>query len=363
MCDSGLLSSSAWQSTDPDSLRWAKEGQPILGGVVPIGSSVRAEIVAALMEPTRFRIWRSTSLLARLFAPIRRPRPALTLDVRGWEHGVVYSESFDTGAATDPKPRRYQFDPDTDRPRSPELVVVPHTNIERSGGVRAIWSTEVTVGHVPASAGTKLQLGSDRSTRVQYELTAAVDPELRARVLVPWGGEYRDVAQYVADSLSTEAAEIYAGEPDDYRGAARDFYRALTPDENAPAEFGLEEEGLFMEEGERRELAVTVRAERPGLGLFAIELTDGEGRSSTSDPWLYSVSDDCGSMVVYDAVVRSGEDEPGTDPEAGRGPVDPEGASGLSLSIPTDGIIVEVELGTIEANREYAVEKDINAEV
>jgi len=285
-------------------LRWAKKGRPI--HAVPIGTPVRAEIVDAMSEPTGFRVWRSAGVLAWLFTRFRRPKP-LFLRVGGSDRGLIYSEEMDTGSALTWKADRFEFDPNAIAPRSPPLNVVPRMLVERRGGGSAVASAELAAGSdlMPAKAGTSFRLGATRSTRWLYDLTAVVDPEFEARVLVPWAGGDDELRDYFVDLLDAEAAEASSRPPGSFREEATTFLRNLASDDEAvAARFEPRPTHFSMAEGERKPLVVAVHAERPGSGVFAIQLVDRDGITSTSEPWLYVVSDGCEEITLYDVVVR-----------------------------------------------------------
>lgn len=343
-CESRALSNWTWQRVDADSLRWAKERKPILGAV-PVGTTVRAEIVAPPIQPVGFRVWRTRALLSALFTRFRKARP-LVLQVGGWDNDVVHSEDFNTGSLVGWKQERYEFDPNVERPRSGELVVVPHTKIERSRGAVVVSSSEIALSSdfVPAKAGTKLDLRADRSTHWTYDVTAARDPDLEAQVLVPWSDE-ADLTEHIVQLLSADAAETYAADPEQFRGGAYAFVRALVPMEGAPAgHFELEQTMFSLAEGERQLLTVSIHAERAGTGLFAIRVVDADGVASTTDPWLYVVSEERDSVDLYDAVVKDYAEEEEEDVGLVGTPVSPTDLSGRSLPIPYEAIDVEVVL-------------------
>jgi hypothetical protein len=292
---------------------------------------MRAEITNAPYRPAAFRLWRRRRLLAVEFAPWGRNKPLNHLLVEDSVGDRFRSEEFQVAAHENPAVVRYTFDVGSLPPRSPELAVVQQAKIDRmTREAKTVIEPEFGGGVIPGKVGVTLPLGKEKEIRETYKVAANVDPELEARILLPFAeNDDLDLMPLLVAGVAADLDDLLSEDWEVINREVRRYVETLlSGQEHAAAEIAIEGGTLFrLEEGERRHLDVVLRARASGVGLFGLALIDRDtGMVSVADPVVYAVSLEAGTVTLYDAVVDDTDEEPGPreeddlSPHMGAGP-------------------------------------------
>jgi hypothetical protein len=157
------------------------------------------------------------------------------------------------------------------RDRSPTLRVRNVADIRHQGDAAA----GIRIPD-PFTGLAQFELSKGATTQVTYVAVGAVDPRLRAGVMVPSAyDDPFDLVTYLAREASTIAREIGA-DPDTAVGILRRFFNVEFAESSDMADLFFGEPQFDLSEGELKPLILRIVPNRPGRMMFAVALIDVE---------------------------------------------------------------------------------------
>jgi hypothetical protein len=260
-------------------LRWRKRSGAILpGGSVKPGKEVVLGSDDFLTKPEFFTIYREPSALVRRIREEKGKSPLIQIDRLHADEPAERPASARSQPWQLPTPgRRLKwrmiFDDD-------QLHRSPTLHVSRLGTITPSLAPKVGIPHV----------GEVGVFEIGVEVVASVDPTVELTILTPWDKRNGDLRELLYD-----VAADGVGEGEDFpeiTDVMLNYLKPHLPDEPPPGwEFSLSTSQLELAEGERRWIAMRLRAPTAGSAALAIQMRalDTPDLETVSDVFIIEV--------------------------------------------------------------------------